>query len=413
MTTPGIFGDIGVEDFIINGSSRLVDIMGAVNDCIIEVTMEGASTVTIIVTDPLRTVLNSGAINQGDTLTFDDLSFTYVQLAKASDQLQFTFEATGVYQLRGQMGVTATTTTTDITSFAQMLVSEVPGLKFVGAPVQTYYPIACARGSSTDVNEDSWTCLQRIANTAAWRCWEYAGTIYFGPDPYWLQQPSTATFQEFTSSIAEMDVDWDYGQPMGNITATAFIGLIEYRPGQVVTVNDMGPASGIWLVDDIQRDLYSPLATVTLTIPLTPAEIALTEEESYAADTSTSSSTTATTVSGGTPTTTSPQNGYPVVTVSASPNPARIKESFTVSCNVSGQGVGVTPTGTVSFVRNGRVMENGAAVELHHGSCSLTEHDGLANAGPNHIVCFYNPSSTAKWQANDNSAAPLLFTVVT
>lgn len=607
MSPAPCFGNLGVADIVLNGEpigKKYLDLMPAINDCIVEVTMEGASTITLIATDPHRTILNSGFLTGptgvlqnlgagGPLLTLDGLTFTYVQLAKASDQLQMVFESRGVSVLRAKANPTSTTTTSDITSWARTLVAEVPALKFVGAPVETYYPIACARGSAEDPNEDTWTCLQRIANTAAWRCWEYDGTIYFGPDTYWLGQKSTATFREFSAEISDMDCDWDYGQPFGNITATATIGLIEYRPGQVVTVENMGPASGIWLVEDVQRDLFSPLATVTLTVPLNNSEIELTQEENYAS-TSASSATAApgTTVTGapqsgrislaqtagywiaaggppgtpasiaawiaaweaggiapgsipatgmggqpgaiqqgeaydgpgsnktgwglwqitpgnsvpsagidyelldpltnakaavakynaaggfapwtgdpakvkyvdegypvpeitpaavsdpgefvpigvappgthnapvlpnpasagdivnpnGTINTQTPANGFPTVKVTVSPNPAVIGESFTVTCEVSGDGQGTTsPTGTVTFERNGKVMENGAGVKLtktgsNPPTATLTEPKGLQSAGSNHIVCYYNQDT--HWQPNDNSQTPLLFTVM-
>lgn len=426
------FGTLGISDFLINGGQFTEDVTEAINDITLESTMGGASTVTVTLKDPTREILRSEAINYTDQLTIDTLSFTCVEFTKSGDTLTIIFEATGVHLLRMQRGVTASTTTTTITSFAASLVAAVPGLQFVGQPTPTIFPIATARGSSDDPTETSWTCLQRLAGTAGWRCWEYNTTIYFGSDIYWAQQPVSATFEEFQTpttngACLNIDFDFDYGQAMAPITATTLIGLVTYRPGQVINVLNMGPASGIYIVYSMQRDLFKITATIQLQWPLTPAQVLtnlanptlalLQAEASNAASTTSGSSTSSSTIglttgTGSSSSSGTPANGRPVLTVQVSPNPAMPKESFTVTCLVTGKGHGVTPKGTIQFVRNGRTMENGTAVPLgSNGKAKLTEKTGLKNAGGNQIVCYYAPSATSQWQAVNNSTNPCLFNV--
>lgn len=279
IVVPG-FGTLGPSDLIVNGGPILVDALDAITDVIVERDITSATTITLELDDPFRNVLRSGVFNYGDTLTLagsGESSFTLVQFVKASDQLELVFESTGVFQLRQQVGVIATTTsTTDLSGFAAMLVAEVPGLSFVGEPDPLQVPLVggIGRGTSTDTGEDSWSCLTRLATSAGWRCWEANNTVYFGSDPYWLStMPSLGILQEFTDQIMNMDFDWDIGKPYGSITATAFTGLWTFSPGQVVTVQGMGPADGVWLVQTAQRDLYNPLATIQLTVPLTAAQL--------------------------------------------------------------------------------------------------------------------------------------------
>ncbi len=266
------FGPIGPGDLTLNGAPwGSVSDQSAIVDALLERSIAGASTITITLTDPFREILNSGVFSFGVTTTLDGLNFTLVQFAKASDQLQLTFEAWSVFALRQQVGVTATTTTVDIAAFAQSLVSAVPGVGFVGdfGEVATT-AIACGRGTS-DPLEDSWTCLQRIASTAGWRCFESNDVIYFGTDQFFLGlQAPGGPIQEFTVPYMNADFDYDVGKPYGNMTVTAATELWAYPPGTPVQVDNVGPASGVWLVYDMQRDMYNPQATITLYVPMTP-----------------------------------------------------------------------------------------------------------------------------------------------
>ena len=430
--TPG-FGTLSVPDFQINGKGMTLDVTAAIHDITLESTIGGASTVTMVLKDPTRQILRSQVITFTDTMTVNGLSFTCVEFTKSGDTLTIIFEATGVNMLRRQIGVTASTTTTNITTFVASLVAEVSSLKFVGQPTPTIFPIATARGSSDDPEEDSWTCMQRLAGTAGWRCWEYNTTIYFGSDLYWAHNASSATFAEFepavqTGACLNIDFDWDYGQAMAPVTATVLIGSVTYAPGDVITVNTMGPADGIYIVYSMSRDLFNITATVELQWPLTPAQVltnianptralleAIASNSASTGTISTSSSGIGLTTSiTPTPTKGTPAAGIPVVNVTVSPNPAKVKQSFTVTCTVTGEGHGVTPQGTVTFQRNGRTMTGGTNVKLgKDGKAKLTEKNVLKNAGGNHIICYYSPSATAKWQAANNSANPKVFNVTT
>lgn len=286
------FGPVNPGDLTIavNGNSLQPFVeTGALNDVLVERTISGASTITLQLTDPFRKILNSGIFSFGDTLELDGLNFTLVQFNKSADQLQLVFEATGVAQLRLQTGNTATTTTSDVTSFARSLVNAIPGLGFVGDPTPVNPAIAVGRGTSddpTDDPEDSWTCLQRLATTAGLRCWESANVIYFGSDPYWESFGVKGTLQEWTAGVQNMDFDFDVGKPYGDITVTAMTELWAYNPGDIVHTAKLGPASGLtnpdpsvgsvpnlWLVSDMQRDFYSPQATITLTVPMPPYDL--------------------------------------------------------------------------------------------------------------------------------------------
>ena len=245
------------------------------------------------------------------------LHYVLSQTAKAGDQLQLTFEALAVYRLRQQVSRVASTTKTSstaVTQFVEGLVlalnypgSKYPNVSFVGPDYATVWsqltgnsrvPVVAqqlARGTTTDPYEDSWTCIQRIGSTVGWRLWENNGAFYFGPDEYWLgllnkNSIGAATppinlimgalgsklpvLQEFTPQTLDMDFDWDVEAPFGQITGTVLWGNgFPYEIGEIVQVKRLGPANGNWMVHDMQRDGYSPMATITLQVPTPYAQI--------------------------------------------------------------------------------------------------------------------------------------------
>ena len=267
------FGNLTIGDITINAGPLDPNFASAVTDVIVERNIASASTVTIQIADPLRTILRSEIYTYTDILEMDGLLFALVEITKTGDQIQYIFEAYGVFLLRQQTGSIASATTTNITGFAEQLVRAIPGLGFIGqvdrlagAPA-----IAVGRGTTTNPNEDSWTALMRVAATAGWRVFESNNVIHFGSDPFWMTFPSVATLQEFTTNTFNIDFDYDIGQPFGNVTVTGVANLLDYPPGSVVTLVGMGPASafgGLWLVNDMQRDFFSPEMTMTLQSPI-------------------------------------------------------------------------------------------------------------------------------------------------
>ena len=422
--TPG-FGDVTVSDIIINGAGISTDVTIAVTDVIVETSIANASTVTVELTDPTRAIIRSGIFNQGDTLELDGLNFTLVAFTKASDQLELVFESTAVYNLRQEIG-TLSGGGTNLFGFAQQLVSAVPGLSLVGQndPLANAEAISITRGTSDDPDEDSWTCLVRLAATAGWRVWEYNNTIYFGSDPFWLTYfASYATLQEFTPQVMNIDGSFDYGQPFGNATVTAMTDYVSFPVGSPVTITNLGPFNGVWIINDMQRDLYNPEATVTLMIPMTPAEL-------IATTTANDSSTTVL----GSPSTGTPNISLASYTAGVPTTPANQTEtfnsgqSFTLVATVSSAGFGGGPNGTIEFTyvtstginpsggtASPADFRGGSSVTLKanpdgNSTATLTSAAGLGT-GIWQINAVYTPSASSKWQGTDTTQAPLTITV--
>lgn len=311
--TPG-FGPFDLGQISINGVALNSDYRRAITNVLIQRTNNGSSLLTVQMTDPQRVILKSlnaetAAINknpqQGSVIIVDGLSYTLTQFVKASDQIQMIFESSGVYALRGQRGQkSAGTGNQYITPFMQSMVYAIKGMRWVGPdfantlpqilalranqglPVTNWPPFQVGRGvgATTDENEDSWTCLTRLASTIGWRLWESQNTVYCGPDEYWLGllpgqkgiPPINAVFSngtipalnEFTRQVQLMDFDWNVHKPLGQASVTCMLDSFTYQVGQIVQLNNMGPATGNWLISSIQRNMFLPTAAMSLTVPM-------------------------------------------------------------------------------------------------------------------------------------------------
>ena len=270
-----------VSDFLVNGLTMTADVSAAIRGALVKRAIGLASTVTLQIMDPNRVLLNSGIFVNGYQLTCSGLAFSLVQTTKTSDVIQVIFESVGIASLRQQTGVMATSTTNNITSFIQGLVEAVPGLGFVGygglaySDAQSTQPVSIGRGTTADPNEDSWTCIQRVATSAGWRCFEVNNVVYLGPDAFFQSQPSAGTLVELTQSVQNIDFDYDIGKPFGTVTVTATMDDWAYNPGQVLYTSGMGPLDGQpWIIQSMERDFFNPQLTAILYAP-TPQQYAI------------------------------------------------------------------------------------------------------------------------------------------
>ena len=304
------------------------DFIAGLNNAIIQKTIMGTSTITLQFTDPLRKLVqqinNGGIISQGVTLSITDennrkINFTMTQFVKASDQIQLVFESQTVNTLRSQRGVigqkvSATGVTAFMQSLAQAPNAFLPAAEHIGFLGPDYAqewahltgskgsatPVAYGRGTTADPAEDSWTCLTRLASGVGWRLWEDDNIIYFGPDEFWLgilpdqirtfngkkyavppvnalvnaaagqniKNAKVPVIREFTETVQLIDYDWDVNKPYAQATVTCMLDNWQYKLGQIIEVQGVGPGSGYWMISGMQRDMFLPQATLTLQVPM-------------------------------------------------------------------------------------------------------------------------------------------------
>lgn len=295
--SPG-FGPLELGDITIEGKPIQSVFHQAVTDVTIQRGIHIASNVTVQMTDPKREILNDpDFLQQGYMLEIPDgfgnkLQFIFVHVTKASDQLQLMFESRAVYNLRNARSILQNSSDiTDAASFVQYICSQ-HGVAFVGPagdPTTNPKAFAMSGGSTYVQNEDAWATFQRMAGTLGWRCWESAGTLFFGPDEYWLNgnwngghppvnsyyNHDVPTLKEFHENIQLIDYTWDVGMQFGDLNITCMVHDWKYNPGEIINIDRMGPGNGKWIVTGMQRNFFNPQATVSAAIPM-PAALVLT-----------------------------------------------------------------------------------------------------------------------------------------
>ena len=134
----------------------------------------------------------------------------------------------------------------------------------------TTLPFQFQRGGTDGTVEDSWTCLQRLAEEVQWGCFMSDGECYFVSESTLIAQKPIATLSEQTIGVMGIDFDVDNGKATSDATLTARVSRHGFRPGSVVVLEHCGTAHGRWLVSDVQRGIFDPNATVTLKRPTQP-----------------------------------------------------------------------------------------------------------------------------------------------
>lgn len=122
-------------------------------------------------------------------------------------------------------------------------------------------------GNKVAVREDDWTCLQRLASEIGWRCFCVSGTIYFTSDEHLFLSKVMMTLSEESDGVDAIDFDYTQRTRNAQVTVTCRADRWQAPPGTVVSIEDMGPASGRWLVTAIGRSLFNPATTITLKKP--------------------------------------------------------------------------------------------------------------------------------------------------
>jgi len=261
-------------------------IVESVTDGELERTIEGASTLSLTVHDPKRALLQSGIFSKPIEVTLGPERFRLVQVQKQADDLTLTFEDRAVALLR-QRSKPRHAKRGDVTraQFALSLVREIkPPLPFVCPELKQRQPIVgqqakgkldrrkarkvlpyqFRRGGTDGTHEDSWACLQRLAEEVNWRCFVSAGAVFFISEPQLLSAKRKTLVSEQTLGVSGVDFEIDNGKVRSEVTVTARSRRWGTPPGAIVDLSGVGPADGLWLVSDVRRSLFDPEATITL-----------------------------------------------------------------------------------------------------------------------------------------------------
>jgi hypothetical protein len=137
----------------------------------------------------------------------------------------------------------------------------------LGAGGQFYYyrgNIDNRLGQKIRKPENTWTCIQRLADDVNWRAFFVSGTFYYISEDDLIKQQPAFTMNEWSDGIINVDGNFYEHKDSAALTVTADVGRWQVPPGRLVVVEDMGPWDGRWLVSDFERSLFDSQATITL-----------------------------------------------------------------------------------------------------------------------------------------------------
>ena len=130
--------------------------------------------------------------------------------------------------------------------------------------------------------EDTWTCLGRLADEVGWRRFMVSGSLYFISEPYLFRSAPRMTISERSPGIDSIDYRYDVAQAGAECTVRCRFDRWEAPPGSIVMIKETGPVNGRWIVSKMTRPLFDNQGTITLTKPQPKLpEPALDEEDKF------------------------------------------------------------------------------------------------------------------------------------
>jgi hypothetical protein len=115
--------------------------------------------------------------------------------------------------------------------------------------------------------EDSWTCIQRLAEEVNWKAFFVSGVFYFMSETELFNSQPRATWSEDDDGIDSIDGDFDTNKIQATMSVRLRMGRYQVTPGSVVQLYDMGPFNGRWLVETIDRSMFDTNGSMNLKKP--------------------------------------------------------------------------------------------------------------------------------------------------
>ena len=125
-------------------------------------------------------------------------------------------------------------------------------------------------GRSNWTNEDSWTCIERMANEVNWYKYMVWDELNFWPSDAFFSA-AAADIEEFADDVSFIDGDYDRNKRTGSVTVNTYADQWVWLPGQSLNLVKMGPWDGLWWVTEVAFSLIGDSScTVTLKKPIKP-----------------------------------------------------------------------------------------------------------------------------------------------
>lgn len=116
-------------------------------------------------------------------------------------------------------------------------------------------------------DESSWETMQRLAQEVGWRCYVVGNSVYYMSEQQLYGRRPRYEVRPDDPAVIDLSYDVDWGKPVSEASLTVALDRWGAPPGSAVVLSGWGPPDGRWLVTQVSRDWFSPLATVGLKQP--------------------------------------------------------------------------------------------------------------------------------------------------
>jgi hypothetical protein len=253
---------------LISGGRHSIDLLEAVTgEPGLTRSIDGASTITVPIADHRRSLLRYDRIDERSWVVVDGIHFEYVQLSKSGDTLTLTFEDAIAAALRRQKSRL---------SIPRGTVTRAQFIERLAREPRAHIPVdvdPSRRGKVQRVlqrsvggeTSDSWTVSGEVAEEVRWRRFSTGKRLVVGGDEWLRTRVKPVVLRENAGPVVSpIDFDMDVGKRVSTASMVVDASLFGLPPGSPVFLEQMGPASGTWLVNEISRGLTSTRATVQL-----------------------------------------------------------------------------------------------------------------------------------------------------
>jgi cell wall-associated NlpC family hydrolase len=230
---------------------------------VMDLTIDGASTLTFTVKDGDRKLLRSDLIGYRAWADVDfgdePVRFELVAVSKTGDRLKLTFEdgiAAALRRIEKELSIPAGSTTRR--EIVIRLAKEARVRYTVDPAERPNVQSVVERSAHGEEKTNSWDVLGDLAEDIHW--------LVVGSDAWLFDRDQHPTqLREFTGPVHGIDFDLDVGKRASEATVTVDATLWALPPGSLCLMgDDMGPGEGKWLVAGFNRPLTSTRATVRL-----------------------------------------------------------------------------------------------------------------------------------------------------
>ena len=265
--------DLLLSELRLVGPANTLDVVQAIAEPpVVERTLDGASSLTLVLRDQRRQLLRSGVLSARSYAVVDGVPYQLMLIEKTADELTLTFEDFVAAQLRKQTQTfTAAAGTVTLAQLARQFAAEVGVPVLLDPLANETVSSAVERGGDSEQPASSWSVLGQLADRRGLRRFTDGRRLLIGSDdwlttlqPVWrpAEHVGSAHHIDFTVGTNPIDVD--------SATLQVDARRDSVLPGRAVELTGQGPADGRWVARSFTRSLTKQRASLELVRPRRP-----------------------------------------------------------------------------------------------------------------------------------------------